>query len=178
MSWVAVAVGISAVAAGVTAYGSVKSAEDQSDAMNQDAKLKELQAQEVEREQSARTTEEGINNQKTLGEFRAGLSESGDAIAGSSLLALESMYGDMQRQQAEEQKESDYKAMMIRAGASVESQQASGVLTSGYINAGAGLVKSAGTILSLTGSSTKTSSGPTTPTGASAAGGTMYSLLN
>ncbi len=167
-----IALGVAAIGAGVSAYGSIKSANDQSDAMQQDAHLKELQAQEVEREQGARATEEAIDNQKTLGEIKAGYSESGLGLSGSNLLSLESTYGDMQRQLAEQQKEADYKAMMIRAGASVESQQASNIQTSGYINAAAGLVKSTGTILSLTGSSGNSP----TPTGGGGGSPSYWSL--
>lgn len=163
-----------AIGAGVAAYGAIKSADDQADVLQKDADLKNQQAQEVEREQGERTLEEGIDNQKTLGQIKAGYSESGLDLSGSNLYSLESTYADMSRQLAEQQKEADYKAAMIRAGASIESQQASDTQTAGYLSAAGGLIKSTGSLLSLTGGS---SSQATQPAGL---GGrpTTYSLLD
>lgn len=137
----AVAAGAAVVGTGLSVYGQIKSAQDQADIDSQKATLARVQAQEVlDREQ----INDANMQQSTL---RAKL-DFGSAFAATGRQGGIGSQLELQRQ-ADEQialndREANFQAKMLQAGADMNDQLASETRTSGYINA-------AGTLLGNTG---------------------------
>jgi hypothetical protein len=143
----AIAAPVALVGLGLQAYGSIKGANDQADAAEKDAALKELQAQEIEK---AGGREEGVarlHGNQIVGAQANAIGQSGFEMSGSPLLAMENTYSQVNQDVQAIEEETRFRASMIRAGASSEQSMASDRRTAGWIGGLGGAAVGAGTIL-------------------------------
>jgi len=128
--------------AGIQLYSSLSAAGAQRDAMERDAFLKgmqadELLARELINEQIMREQAEDV---KKTYVSRAGSMGGG----GLGLGGVVKMKYNLERTIANSRRDAEFKARMLRAGADIQTQLASDVYTAGLIGAGGTILTSAG----------------------------------
>ncbi len=134
----AVAAGAAIAGAGLSAYGAITSAQDQSNLDNERAQVAQEQAQEIAQREAANETlrdQQAYRGQLQFGAQFAGSGKAGTGI-GSQL--------EIQRQATQanviSNEQSQFQDQMLNQQAGIDTTLASETMTSGYINAASSLL--------------------------------------
>lgn len=139
------AIGVAAI--GTQVYGAISSASSKADAARQDAALKNQQADEL-------LSREQINEQLILDQSELAQKSYGSAFAstgreGAGIGGILQIQKSTAQSIANDRRDADFKAKMLRAGANIATNLASDTETAGYITGAGTILAGAGKIASL-----------------------------
>lgn len=132
---------IAAIGLGIQAVGSIKEGFDRAGIANQEAQLKNNQADQIMKMSAIQQDNLKYDSALTRGEMAKDFADGGVEMEGSPLLSMEQANHNYEKQALSMKMSAEFQAQQLRAGGAIDEQYASNAASSGIINGIGNLVQ-------------------------------------